>query len=120
MQACVAPAPDSSPLTRTGPRPNPRPHRHPRPQALSASACRLLGGRALNLGSAAQLAVVLYQELRLPPPPQLGGGGGGGGQMDPGERVAWARWHGPHLCIGMLHGLYACSLATLPPLPHVL
>ncbi|PNW81729.1 hypothetical protein CHLRE_06g257800v5 [Chlamydomonas reinhardtii] len=83
-----------------------------RMDALSASACRLLGGRALNLGSAAQLAVVLYQELRLPPPPQLGGGGGGGGQMDPGtDRHGRARTHLPTDEAALKH------LAPLHPLP---
>ncbi|KAG2429354.1 hypothetical protein HXX76_011120 [Chlamydomonas incerta] len=82
-----------------------------RMDALSASACRLLGGRPLNLGSAAQLAVVLYEELRLPPPPQLGGGGGGG-QMDPGtDRHGRARTHLPTDEAALKH------LAPLHPLP---
>jgi hypothetical protein len=39
-----------------------------RMEALSAAAAGVLGGRQINLGSSAQLAVVLYEELGLPPP----------------------------------------------------
>ncbi|KAG2490280.1 hypothetical protein HYH03_011232 [Edaphochlamys debaryana] len=46
-------------------------------EAATQQACSLLGGRGLNLGSSAQLAVVLYEELRLPHP---GGEAGGTGK----------------------------------------
>ncbi|EFJ44683.1 hypothetical protein VOLCADRAFT_94989 [Volvox carteri f. nagariensis] len=39
-----------------------------RMEALTSAASSLLGGRTINLGSSAQLAVVLYDELELPPP----------------------------------------------------
>ncbi|GIL92040.1 hypothetical protein Vretifemale_19535, partial [Volvox reticuliferus] len=39
-----------------------------RMEALSGTASALLEGRPLNLGSSAQLAVVLYEKLKLPPP----------------------------------------------------
>ncbi|GLC33311.1 hypothetical protein PLESTM_000047400 [Pleodorina starrii] len=43
-----------------------------RMEALSAAAAELLGGRQINLGSSAQLAVVLYDELALPTPAPQG------------------------------------------------
>ncbi|KXZ47865.1 hypothetical protein GPECTOR_32g478 [Gonium pectorale] len=48
-----------------------------RMEALAAAAAAALGGRAVNLGSSAQLAVVLYEELGLPPPGSAGQQGHG-------------------------------------------
>ncbi len=43
---------------------------------LSRAASGLLGGAELNLGSAAQLATALYEQLRLPPPALQGADAG--------------------------------------------